>query len=252
MLEAYLLRTVRVEAGGSEAAIPPTGTLVAAFAPHSGWIESIVIDACFARAGRAWPVWLTKGENRALPGILRGDRAICTDRENPEPSAVRAVYALLRQPDAALGTAIEGTTTGNPNDPEDLLTLGEFKTGPARFAIGAQVPILPVILLGSDQVVPCLEQVWHTQGTVRAFQAIQQLMVHPQPIEIRFLPLYRDHLGQGCPLQGKRLREQAILHTGKLGQILVAQILALRPDYPLGEVNPTCLDGFCAPLPIEI
>ena len=77
-------------------------------------------------------------------------------------------------------------------------------------------------------------------------------MAHPQPIEVRFLPLYRDHLGQGGPLQGKRLREQAILHTGKLGEILVAQILALRPDYPLGEMNPTRLDGVCTPFPIGI
>ena len=55
MLEAYLLGTVRIETGGTEAEIPAQGAVVAAFAPHSGWIESVVIDDCFRIAGRTWP-----------------------------------------------------------------------------------------------------------------------------------------------------------------------------------------------------
>ena len=118
MLETYLLGTVCIESGGTEAEIPAQGSFVAAFAPHSGWIESVVIDDCLRMAGRAWPTWLTKKENRSLPRFVTGDRAICVDRQTPEPDVMRTIYAFLQQPDAVLATAFEGTRLGNPQDPE--------------------------------------------------------------------------------------------------------------------------------------
>ena len=241
-LEAFLLQAVRVETGRTEANIPTRGPFVCVFAPHSGWIESLVIDACFNRVGRAWPVWLTKAENRSLPRVLAAGRLICIDQQDPAPGVVRTIDALLAQPDAVLATAIEGTRFGNPADAQDLSTLGAFKTGPVRFATRARVPILPVVVLGAERVVPHLDQVWQGQGSLVALRQIWQQIAHPQPIAVRFLPLYRGHLPGGGDLRGvrpagKALREQAALHTARLRERFVAQIRALDPDYPLGAVD---------------
>ena len=232
-IEAYLLRTVRVDPGGTEANIPADGPLVSVFAPHSGWIESMIIDRCFTRAGRTWPAWLTKRENRALPRVLRGSRVICLDRQNPEPRLVRSIYALLNQPSGALATSIEGTRFGNPQDPEDLLTLGTFKTGPVRFATRAGVPILPVVLLGSERVASGLEQAWPRHGTGSALRQIQGLVAAPQPIRVRFLPIYRDHLRAIGPRVSTR-QASARFHTSRLRTIIAAKILELDSSYPIG------------------
>jgi 1-acyl-sn-glycerol-3-phosphate acyltransferase len=229
----YLLRTVRIEAGSSSVPIPRTGRLVCALAPHCGWIDSIVIDECFHRAGRAWPTWLTKTENRDLPGVLEAGRVICMDQEYPEPRAMRAVDRLLATPEGVLATALEGRRFGNVQDPDDFRILGPFKPGPARFAIRAQVPILPVVILGGEHVVPLLDRLWREQGGLAAYRAIQQRIADPQPIRVRFLPVYREHLGVDGPLRGKVLGAQARLHTSRLRETFIAQIRELVPDYPV-------------------
>ena len=234
MLEAYLLGTVRIETGGTEAEIPAQGSFVAAFAPHSGWIESVVIDDCFRIAGRTWPTWLTKEENRSLPRFITGDRAICVDRDTPEPGVMRTIYALLQQPNAVLATAFEGTRLGNPQDPEDLVTLSAFKPGPVRIASRAQVPVLPIVVLGAERVVPHLDRVWHRQGMFAAYREIHLKRAEPQPIRVHVLPLYRGHLAEGFS-RGKRQRESADRHTRILHEMLAARIRELDPHYPLGS-----------------
>jgi 1-acyl-sn-glycerol-3-phosphate acyltransferase len=233
VIEAYLLGTVRLDTGGSEASIPLKGTMVCAFAPHTGWIDSIAIDECFRRAGRAWPVWQTKAENRIVPRVVTGDRAICLDQEHPEPRLVRAIHALLRHPDAVLATAFEGTRTGNPDDPQDQVTLGAFKTGPARFALATRVPIMPVVVLGGHRVASMLDQSWEQQGTLSAFLRLQRARRSPRPIAVRVLPLYRAHLAEPDGLRGKRLGARARFHTVRLREALCAAIRRLDPGYPL-------------------
>jgi 1-acyl-sn-glycerol-3-phosphate acyltransferase len=233
LVTRYLLRTVRIEAGSSGAGVPCTGRFVCAFAPHCGWIDSIVIDECFHRAGRAWPTWLTKTENRDLPGVLAAGRVICMDQECPEPSAVRAIDRLLAGPGAVLATALEGRRFGHPEDPDDFRILGPFKPGPVRFAIRAQVPILPVVILGGEHVVPLLDRAWREQGSRAAYRAIRQRIADPQPIRVHFLPLYREHLGVDGPLRGKALGAQARLHTSRLREAHIAQIREIVPDYPV-------------------
>jgi 1-acyl-sn-glycerol-3-phosphate acyltransferase len=235
LVEAYLLRAVQIETSGSEVRIPKRGALVAVFAPHSGWIESIVIDESFRRVGRGRPVWLTKAENRSLPRILSGDRIVCVDRQHPEPSAIRTIHRLLEQPDIALASSLEGTRFGNPQDPEDITTLGEFKMGMVRFAIGARVPILPAVVLGAERVAPHLEQVWRSQGILGAYHQFRQLTAHPERIQVRFLLPYLDHLQEEGDLRGSRLRRRAAFYTTRLRQVLIAQILELDPNYPLGS-----------------
>jgi 1-acyl-sn-glycerol-3-phosphate acyltransferase len=236
LLEAYLARTVRVETGGSEANIPLDGALVALFAPHSGWVEPVVIDEWFKRVGRTPAVWVTKRENLAIPRILVGDRLICLDRGSPEPSKVRAIYQILEQPDALIATSIEGSRFGNPEDRKDLLTLGPFKTGMVRIAVRAQVPLLPVVVLGAERVSPWLDEIWREQGIPAAFARVQRLRADPQPVAVRFHPPYRGHIGEGRDLGGKGIRESAALHAHRLGKVFRAKILELRPDYPLGTV----------------
>jgi len=233
-LVAFLLRTVRVDTAGSEAGIPVNRAFVCAFAPHCGWIDSIVIDGCFLEVGRPWPFWLTKGENRTLPEVIKGDRVICMDQSCPELSAVRAVHALLRLPNAVLATSFEGTRSGNPDDPTDLRTLGAFKPGSARFALQARVPVLPVVVLGGERVIPHLDTLWERERSRAALRRIREAMAHPQDIVVRFLPLYREHLREPKGLRGRRLGERAAAHTAALRALIVEAIRQLDPSYPIG------------------
>jgi 1-acyl-sn-glycerol-3-phosphate acyltransferase len=234
LLEAYLLGAVRIETGGTETEIPAQGSFVVAFAPHSGWIESIAIDHCLRMAGRAWPTWLTKEENRTLPRFITGDRAICVDRQTPEPGVMRTIYALLQEPNATLATAFEGTRFGNPQDPEDLVTLSAFKPGAVRIASRAQVPVLPVVVLGAERVAPYLDRVFRRQGILAAYRAMRHERTDPQLIRVRVLPLYRGHLAEGIT-RGKRQREAANRHTRILYEMLAARIRELDPQYPMGS-----------------
>jgi 1-acyl-sn-glycerol-3-phosphate acyltransferase len=233
LVARYLLRTVRIDAEDERLSVPRSGNLVCAFAPHSGWIDSLVIDECFLRAGRTWPTWLTKEENRDLPGVLTAGRVICIDREHPEPSAVRAIDRLLARPDGILATSLEGRRLANPEDLGDLRTLGAFKPGPVRFAIRAQAPILPVIVLGGEDAVPLLNWMWREQGALAAYRAIRQGIADPQPIRLRFLPPYREHLDVERSLRGKALGAQARLHTSKLREAFIAWIREIEPGYPV-------------------
>ncbi|MBN1640202.1 MAG: 1-acyl-sn-glycerol-3-phosphate acyltransferase [Anaerolineae bacterium] len=235
VLEAYLLGTVRLDTAGSEKLIPRRSAMVCAFAPHTGWIDSIAIDECFRRAGRAWPVWLTKAENRILPRVVTGDRVICIDQQHPEPRLVRAIHALLKRPNGVLATSLEGTRLGNPDDPHDRVTLGPFKSGAARFALVARVPIMPVVVMGGHRVASMLDRSWETEGSLTAFQRLQRARRAPQPVIVRVLPLYRAHLDEPEGLQGRRLGARAGFHTDRLFQILCAEIRRLDPTYPLKD-----------------
>jgi 1-acyl-sn-glycerol-3-phosphate acyltransferase len=233
LVTRYLLRTVRVEADSKGPAIPRTGRMVCAFAPHCGWIDSIAIDECFRRVGRAWPTWLTKMENRDLPDVLAAGRVICMDPDYPAPRAMRAIDRVLAQPEGVLATALEGRRFGNAVDPLDFRSLGAFKLGPARFATRAQVPILPLVILGGERVAPMLDRLWRQHGAWVAYRAIQRCIADPQPIRVHALPLYCEHLGAEPPPRGKALGAAARSHTARLREILIAQIREIVPDYPV-------------------
>ena len=237
LLEAWLRGTMTLDTGGSEAHIPLQGKLMALFAPHLGWAEVVAVDACFQRAGRACPLWVTKGENRGLPRFWLGNRFIALDRDRPEPSVIRTLYQVLEHPTSkappALGSSIEGTRFGNPDDRADLRTLGQFQTGLVRIAVRTGTPILPVIVLGTDHVLPRLEETWAEVGTRGTLRVLARQRTDPQPVLARCLPVYRDHIDDAGKVGGRRLRERAEWHTRRLGDILVAKILELEPQYPL-------------------
>jgi 1-acyl-sn-glycerol-3-phosphate acyltransferase len=242
LVEAFLLGAARLDTAGTESNIPRKGPLVVLLAPHSGWIEPVAVDACFQRAKRPCPLWMTKGENRGLPRFFMGDRFIAITRERPEPSLVRTMQRVLLQsgverphPAPAIGTAIEGTRRGNPDDREDLRTLGPFKTGLVRIAIRTRTPILPVVVLGSHRFEPRLQETWDDYGSWGALVALLRLRARRQPLTARVLPVYREHLDErGAPGRPTRLRDRAEWHTRRVGEGLVEEILALEPGYPLG------------------
>jgi len=239
LVEWYLMGLVEMETDGSEARIPATGPVVVLCAPHSGWMESVLTDVCFERAGRPAVLWMTKAENRGLPRWLLGDRFIGIDRERPEPRVMRVLHQVLQEsvsPAPALGTAIEGTRFGNPDDPADVRTLGEFKTGLVRVAMRTKTPIVPVVTLGTDTLLSGLEEVYKGEGTLRAYQELRRLRARRRLVQVRVLPLYTAHLSpvgeDGAPSKRPRLRAE--WHTACLREQMVAQILALDPEFPVG------------------
>lgn len=237
LVEGYLMGLVEMESAGSEAHIPETGPLVVLFSPHSGWMETVLIDACFQRVGRPAVLWMTKAENRGLPRWLLGDRFIGIDREQPEPRVMRILHQVLSEsisPAPALGTAFEGTRFGNPDDPADVRTLGPFKTGLVRVAMRTRTPIVPVVALGTDVLLSNLEEVYKRGGALRACQELQRLRAHRQPVQVRVLPLYTAHLSRGGGAPRGRTRVRAEWHTQRLREAMVDQILALDPGFPVG------------------
>ena len=246
LVEAFLVGTAQLDTAGTEHNIPLQGPLVVLLAPHSGWIEPLAVDACFGRVRRTSPLWMTKGENRGLPRFLLGDRFIALNREQPEPSIVRIMQRVLLQsgvepphPAPALGTAIEGTRRGNPEDREDLRTLGPFKTGLVRIAVRTRTPILPVVILGSDRFEPRLQETWDETGTWGAIKVLLRMRAHRQPLTVRVLPVYHEHLDDAKhPERPTRLRDRAEWHTRGVGERLVEAILELESGYPLGAFQP--------------
>jgi hypothetical protein len=245
LLEAFLRGTMTLDTAGSEANVPLQGKLMALFAPHTGWAEAVAVDACFQRAGRVCPLWVTKGENRGLPRFWLGNRFIALDRDHPEPSVVRTLYQVLEQSTSkappALASSIEGTRFGNPDDPDDLRTLGRFQVGLVRIAVRTGTPILPVVVLGTDRILPRLGELFHEVGTRGTLAELARQRKDPQPVLARCLPVYRDHV-QDAQVGGRRLREQAEWHTRRLGEIMMAQIRELEPEYPLHPETGGMLD----------
>ena len=135
----------------------------------------------------------------------------------------------------ALGTAIEGTRFGNPDDPKDVRTLGEFKTGLVRVAMRTGTPIVPIVTIGTDRMLTNLEEVYKGEGTLRAFQELQRLRANRQPVQVRVLPLYTTHLSPEAEAEAgapRRPRTRAEWHTQRLREQMVAEILALDPAFP--------------------
>jgi 1-acyl-sn-glycerol-3-phosphate acyltransferase len=243
LVESFLLGAAIIDTAGTEHNIPLQGPLVVLLAPHSGWIEPPAVDACFQRVRRPPPLWVTKGENRGLPRLFLGNRFIALNRERPEPSIVRTLQRVLSQrgvtsphPTPALGTAIEGTRRGNPDDRDDLRTLGRFKTGLVRLAVRTRTPILPVVVLGSHRFEPRLQETWDNSGAWGALKALLRLRARRKPLTVRVLPPYREHLDDAKHAERPtRLRDRAEWHTRGVGERLVETILELEPDYPLGS-----------------
>ena len=115
--------------------------------------------------------WVMKAELRKVPFIAQGCRAIghiFVDRSNPEQArqAVNTAVAKLKP-----GTGILFFPEGTRSRSGRLL---DFKKGAFRVAIDQKLPVLPVTVIGSRDVMPA-DSLRITPGTVR-------LLIHP-PVE---------------------------------------------------------------------
>ncbi len=112
--------------------------------------------------------WVMKQELRKIPGIGIGcEKAghIFIDRQNPRDAQASVKKALARLGD---GVGILFFAEGTRSLDGQLLP---FKKGAFRLAIEQQLPVLPVTLLGTREILPA--------KTLRLFPGHATLMIHP-------------------------------------------------------------------------
>jgi 1-acyl-sn-glycerol-3-phosphate acyltransferase len=235
-LECAFSKLARIETGGTEENIPSKGKLVIGFLPHSGFLELALIDEILLRSGRSPAVWITKKENHALPGFLQSNRRlIYIDRGSPGPSSIRAINRVLNTPNGTIASALEGTRYSNPNDKDDVLTLGESLPGLMRFSYEFRTPIMGVVVLGVDKIFPSLDKIVRDKGMMETLKIFAKGLVSPKDVQMRFLPAYQEHLNEdGGGLKGKEKTDFIKRHNEKFTSQLIEKILTIDPKYPLG------------------
>ena len=162
---AAWLTPIWVEVEGAEHALRSRSYVVAS--NHQSQFDILVIYGWLKLDLK----WVMKQELRKLPAIGIGcEKAghIFIDRRNPQQAAKAITDALER-----LGTGIgilffpEGTRSPDGH-------LLPFKKGAFRTAIDQQMPLLPVTLVGTRDILPA--------RTLRLFPGKARMVIHP-PIE---------------------------------------------------------------------
>lgn len=222
--------------------IPHFGPLIIGLMPHAGWIEAPITSHIVSQSGRMAPVWLTKVENTgAIPGVISGNRRLLyVDRDEPERETLRCAHKILSHPAGILASALEGTRFGNPFDLKDVRTLGEAKPGLMRLAIERHIPILPIIVLGADKVMPNPEEIKRVQGTKGVvFELARHFTSKAKPrIDVCIAPIYTAHYIPITPDGQTGLSKRAKYYTQEMVRThIIPQILAVDPNYPLGFYN---------------
>jgi len=233
-VQGFLSWPVKIETAGTERNIPEVGSLVVGFMPHSGWVEPIIINKCLEKVRRK-AVWMTKMENgKALPSVMASPRLLFyVDRESPGPTTFETAAKILAN-EGVLGSALEGTRRGNPDDPNDLKTLAEALPGLMYMATKGRAPLVGAVILGCENYLPQLEQVKAQRGIGGILKEIVRRGLYDKtPIQVRFTEPYTAHLGNRE--NGIKASSWAGLHTEHLvREQIIPEILKLDPDYPLG------------------
>ncbi len=231
---AFLQSVRRIETLGSERNIPPEGPFVLGFAPHTGWLEVFIINHYLrkVRDSGQGAVWITKKENaQNIPHWVRGERRLLfLDREKPAPYVFRAASRIMEMR-GIVGSVFEGTRYGNPDDPGDVLTLGRFKPGLVHIALKSGVPIIPVVVLGAEKVIPSPEKVKSKSQFAVVAEVAKEAAKGGAKIQLRFLPPYRGHLIEMGEANGK---ENINVRLRELEQTMAKEIAAIDSSYPLG------------------
>ncbi len=240
-IENLLLETVRINAEEVEN-IPQTGPFVIGYLPHAGWAGPFAIDRLIGQV-RERPVWVTRAATRSqVPHLLLGERQfIFITRERPETAVLKDIGRILEHPQGIAAFAFEGTRRGNPEDRNDLRTLGQAKTGLVRIAARARVPILPIIVLGEDKIIPSPEDIKEESGTMGVIKALLGAISKKEKplLRVRILPLYKDHLSDEGEFSEGSIREHAQLHTERIvREVAIPALLEMEQDYPLGFYAP--------------
>ena len=127
--------------------IPPEGPLLVA-ANHISYFDPLAHGNMLVKAGRR-PRFLAKKElfhNPFLGTVLSGAHQIPVERGSGSIAPVQSALDALRDGEAVV-VYPEATVTKN----EDFLPMAG-KTGVARLALAAQVPVLPIAVWGSQHV----------------------------------------------------------------------------------------------------
>jgi len=129
--------------------VPRTGPLLVA-ANHISELDPLAHGYFLVKAGRR-PRFLGKSElwrNALLRPMLRGTRQIPVHRGTGEATPVETAVERLRRGECVV-VYPEATLTKNPD-----YSPMRAKTGIARVAIEASVPVLPVAAWGTHKVLP--------------------------------------------------------------------------------------------------
>jgi 1-acyl-sn-glycerol-3-phosphate acyltransferase len=132
--------------------IPTDGPVLVA-CNHIGYLDPVAHGLMMVKAGRH-PRYLAKKElfdHPFLRMVLKGAKQIPVDRGSKSSAPVDAAVAALRQNEAVM-VYPEGTITKSP----DSLPM-QGRTGVARLALAAEVPVLPIAVWGSQAV-------WQREG----------------------------------------------------------------------------------------
>lgn len=232
--ESFFASLGKIEVSGWEN-IPKDGPLVVGYLPHSGWIGAFVINYLIRKV-RSPPVWATRKETfNQVPHILLGDRGyLFLNREYPGKDFFETTSQILNHPLGSVATAFEGTRTGNSNDLDDLKTLAKAHLGIVKIATLGNAPILPVLVLGENLIIPQPEKI-PPMGVI--FELARAKLRREKPnIQVKFLPVYTNHLDPDY-VQWSWLNRKAHLqvHTDQIMRSAIRELLVLDRGYPIGE-----------------
>jgi 1-acyl-sn-glycerol-3-phosphate acyltransferase len=124
--------------------IPREGGAILAM-NHIGYLDFALIGTC-ALPVKRYVRFMAKRElfdNKIVGPLLRGMHHISVDRSSGSASFVAALRAL--KSGEIVGIFPEGTISVS-------FELKEFKSGAVRLAIGADVPVIPVAVWGSQRI----------------------------------------------------------------------------------------------------
>ena len=124
--------------------IPRKGGAILAM-NHIGYLDFALIGTC-ALPVKRYVRFMAKRElfdNKIVGPLLRGMHHISVDRSSGSASFVAALRAL--KSGEIVGIFPEGTISVS-------FELKEFKSGAVRLAIGADVPVIPVAVWGSQRI----------------------------------------------------------------------------------------------------
>ncbi|MFL5798625.1 MAG: lysophospholipid acyltransferase family protein [Actinomycetota bacterium] len=127
--------------------VPPEGPALLA-CNHTSYFDPLAHALTVIQAGRR-PRFLIKKElygNWLLRHVFTGARQIPVDRGTGNAAPVDAAVQALREGEAVM-IFPEGTVTRNPDH-----TPMHAKTGVARIALGADVPVIPMAVWGAHQI----------------------------------------------------------------------------------------------------
>jgi 1-acyl-sn-glycerol-3-phosphate acyltransferase len=175
---------------------------------HTGYLDFAIAGVPFWHAHRRLVRFMAKEQVFRHPvsgPLMRGMKHIPVDRSAGSAAYAAAVTAL--RSGELVGVFPEATISRS-------FTLKEFKTGAARMALEADVPLLPLVIWGSQRI-------W-TKGRARSARAA------------RHLPLC---ITLGAPLVAAAGEDAAAL-TQRLGKVmddLLEETRGRYPDAPRGE-----------------